>query len=174
MKPFFLIFHTGKHKNRHMDVVESVLGGLKVLRGQTGICWWSKCIWSLLNARGSWALSQCFVPMILQKPGLCKTQAHSVAREQMRKGVCVLTDHQRKPGAARKGVSIVFANEHSHLKDTCLNHHCLLQKNEIACRTLSFRSEKVIALTLVRLTLQETGQVLSLEAILCPYTAPFI
>lgn len=173
MKPFFLVFHTGKHKTRHMNIVESVLGGLKVLQGQTDICWWSKCIWSLLNARGSWALSQSFVPLILRKPGLCKTQAHSAAPRAHEEG-SLCADCSPKETWSHEQRSIFFAKEHSHLKDTSLNHHCLPQKNEITCRTLDFRSEKVIALTSVRLTLQETGQVLSLEVIFYPYTAPFI
>lgn len=47
-------------------------------------------------------------------------------------------------------------------------------KKEIACRTLNFRSEEGIALTLVRLALQETERVRSPEVIGYPYTVCFI
>lgn len=159
MKAFFLIFHTGKHKNRHMNIVESVLRGLKDLRGQTDICWWSKCIWSLFSARGSWALSQSFVPMILQNTGLCKAQAHGMALRTDEEGSLYAECSPKETWSSEQRTEYLLC------KWTVLNHR-LLQKKEIACRTLNFRSEKGIPSTLVRLTLQETEQICSLEVIL--------
>lgn len=113
---FILIFHTGKQKNRPMNIVESVLRGLKDLQGHSDICWSSKCIWSLFNARGSWALSQSFVPVILKTLGFIKHRHMAWPWEQMRKGVCLLSAQQRKPATLRKGIRI-FANQQPCFKD---------------------------------------------------------
>ena len=149
-------------------------GVLKGLWGQTDICWWSKCIWSLLSARGSRALSQSFVPMILQNTGLCKTQAHGMAPRTDEEGSLYAECSPKETWSSKQRNKHLLCKWTVLLEKTLVSTTIVSYKKEIACRTLNFRSEKGIALTSVRLTLQETEQVLSLEVILYPYTAPFL
>lgn len=86
----------------------------------------------------------------------------------------MLSAHQRKPVALSKGIRILFANEQSHFKDLSQSSLSPKQINDMDCRTLNFRPEKGRALSLARLTLQETEQVHSSEVILHPYTVTFI